>query len=83
MEKAAVDAKVQKLAFAYDRFEQDRWRLSHRKASLQQRLAWIDSNMGAIEADAKLAAVTTAATPLTLSSMTSVREGTACIFDAA
>lgn len=64
MEKAAVDAKVQKLAFAYDQFEQDRWRLSHRKANLQQRLAWINNNMGAIEADAKLAAATKGAASL-------------------
>ena len=64
MEKAAVDATVQKLAYAYDQFEQDRWRLSHRKANLQQRLTWINSNMSAIEADAKLAAATTAASQL-------------------
>lgn len=64
MEKAAVDAKVQKLAFAYDQYEQDRWRLSHRKVNLQQRLDWIEGNMGAIEADAKLAAATAAGATL-------------------
>lgn len=64
MEKAAVDAKVQKLAFAYNQYEQDRWRLSHRKANLQQRLAWINNNMAAIEADAKLAEATTEAATL-------------------
>lgn len=64
MEKAAVDAKVQKLGLAYDQYEQDRWRMSGRKAGLQQRLAWIDNNMSAIEADAKLAEATTVAAQL-------------------
>jgi len=60
MEKAAVDARVQKLSMAYDQWEQDRWRLGHRKATLQQRLNWIDTNMVAIEDDARLAARTNA-----------------------
>lgn len=64
MEKAAVDAKVQKLSYAYDQYEQDRWRLSHRKASLEQRLSWINSSIGAVEADARLAAATSAAVTL-------------------
>ncbi|WP_255440307.1 helicase [Caenimonas sedimenti] len=62
MEKVAVDAKVQKLSFAYDQWEQDRWRLGGRKASLQQRLAWIDQNMVRIEQDAKSAALVSGST---------------------
>jgi hypothetical protein len=64
MEKAAVDAKVQKLAFAYDQYEQDRWRLSTRKAGLKQRLERINGSMAAVEADAKLAAASTDAAVL-------------------
>ena len=60
MEKATVDAKVQKLAMAYDQWEQDRWRLGHRKSTLQQRLNWIDTNMDAIEEDARIASITSA-----------------------
>lgn len=58
LEKATVDMKVQKLARAYDQFEQDRWRLSKRKGALQQRMAWINTIMGALELDAKAAAGT-------------------------
>lgn len=58
MEKAAVDAKVQKLALTYNQWEQDRWRLSRRKVVLQERMNWIDGNMAAIEQDASAAAAT-------------------------
>lgn len=58
LEKATVDMKVQKLARAYDQFEQDRWRLSGRKAALQQRMAWITTDMSALDLDAKDAAAT-------------------------
>jgi hypothetical protein len=58
MEKAAVDAKVQKLALAYNQWEQDRWRLSRRKATLQERMNCINRMMPAIEQDAKEAAAT-------------------------
>jgi N12 class adenine-specific DNA methylase len=58
LEKAAVDAKVQKLSLAYDHWEQERWRMGGRKASLKQRLAWIGASMAAVEADAKAAAAT-------------------------
>ncbi len=60
MEKATVDAKVQKLALAYDHWEQDRWRLGQRKASLQQRMHWINNNMPTVEMDAKAAKAVTA-----------------------
>jgi N12 class adenine-specific DNA methylase len=56
MEKATVDATVQKLALAFDHWEQERWRLSHRKANLQQRMNWINNNMARMEADGKAAA---------------------------
>ena len=55
MEKATVDATVQKLALAYDHWEQDRWRLGHRKASLKQRMHWINTNMASVELDAAAA----------------------------
>jgi hypothetical protein len=58
IEKAAVDAKVQKLALTYNQWEQDRWRLSRRKVVLQERMNWIDGNMAAIEQDASAAAAT-------------------------
>lgn len=55
MEKATVDAQVQKLSFAYDQWEQDRWRFGQRKAALVNRMNWIDQNMPAVEQDAQLA----------------------------
>ena len=60
MEKATVDATVQKLALAYDHWEQDRWRLGRRKASLQQRMNWINANMAQVELDGKAAAAAAA-----------------------
>ncbi len=60
MEKATVDATVQKLALAYDHWEQDRWRLGRRKASLQQRMNWINANMAQVELDGKAAAASAA-----------------------
>jgi N12 class adenine-specific DNA methylase len=67
MEKATVDAKVQRLAMAYGEWEDSRWRMGHRKANLQQRVAWIDGNVGLVEQDAKLAENTSAATPVSAS----------------
>lgn len=61
LEKAGVDAKVQKLSRAYDQYEHDRWRLAQRKAALNQRLAWINTNMGALELDAQAASQVSAA----------------------
>ena len=55
LEKAGVDAKVQKLSLAYDHWEQDRWRFGSRKAALANRLAWINQAMPAVEKDAALA----------------------------
>jgi N12 class adenine-specific DNA methylase len=60
LEKAAVDARVQKLALLFDQWEDERWRMSSRKASVQQRITWITSSMPAVEADAKAAAATNA-----------------------
>jgi len=55
LEKATVDAKVQKLSFAFSQWEDERWRLGHRKGQLAQRLAHIDRIMPTVEVDAKLA----------------------------
>lgn len=54
LEKAQVDAKVQKLALMYDHFEQDRWQAGRRKASLQSRLAYLQSSIPKAAEDAKL-----------------------------
>jgi N12 class adenine-specific DNA methylase len=63
LEKATVDAKVQKLSLAYDQWEQDRWRFGHRKAAMQNRLSWINQHMPAVEQDAQLAEAVARATP--------------------
>jgi len=55
LEKATVDAKVQKLSLQLDHWEQDRWRMSRRKVELTQRLGWIDANMASIEQEKELA----------------------------
>lgn len=55
LEKATVDAKVHKLAFAYSQWEDDRWRLGQRKAQLTSRVARIEQIMPAVELDATLA----------------------------
>lgn len=56
MEKATVDASVQKLGLAYSRWEDGRWRMANRKAVLRKRIGWISDSMPAVELDAKLAA---------------------------
>jgi N12 class adenine-specific DNA methylase/predicted RNA methylase len=56
LEKATIDAKVQKLAFSYSQWEEDRWRLGHRKGHLSSRITWIEQIMPAIEQDAARAA---------------------------
>lgn len=60
LEKATVDAKVQKLSLAYDHWEQDRWRLGTRKGALVQRMQWITASMAKVEADAVEAEAATA-----------------------
>lgn len=55
MEKATVDADVQKLSLLRSQWEDERWSLSHRESTLLTRMAWIDKNMAGIEADAKQA----------------------------
>lgn len=63
LEKATVDATVQKLSLKFDHFEHDRWKMGRRKADLQQRLKWIDDNMQMAEGVALEAAAITTATP--------------------
>lgn len=60
LEKATVDASVQKLSLKFDHYEQDRWKMGRRKADLQHRLKWLDDNMQKAEGVAlEAAAVTT------------------------
>lgn len=59
LEKATVDAKVQKLSLKFDHFEQDRWKMGRRKADLQQRLNWIEKNMAKVEGVSREAAAIT------------------------
>lgn len=63
MEKATVDANVQKLALKLDHWEQDRWRMGHRQVELDRRLAWIDANMAQVEEVAKRASLVDQMTP--------------------
>lgn len=58
MEKAGIDADVQRLTLLRSQWEDERWRLSHREASLISRMNWIDQNMSQVEEDAKLSAGT-------------------------
>lgn len=55
MEKATVDADVQKLTLLRSQWEDERWSLGRRESSLVSRLAYIDKNMANMELDAKLA----------------------------
>ena len=64
LEKASVDSKVQKLAWSYGQWEEDRWRMSNAKARLQSRLAKIEQTMAAWEQEAKLAGAINAQTKL-------------------
>lgn len=63
IEKASVDLAVQKLSRSYSQWENDRWRLSHRKADINKRLKWIDNNMDHIEIVAQQAAQIDESTP--------------------
>ena len=64
LEKASVDSKVQKLAWSYGQWEEDRWRMSNAKAGLKARLAKIEQTMAAWEQEAKLASAINAQTKL-------------------
>jgi N12 class adenine-specific DNA methylase/phospholipid N-methyltransferase len=63
LEKASVDATVQKLSLKMDHYEQDRWKMGRRKADLQHRLKWIEDNMPKAEVVAREAAAITEQTP--------------------
>jgi len=53
LEKATVDATVQKLALKLDHYEQDRWRMGRRKTELQKRLDYIEKSMDKFDAVGK------------------------------
>ncbi|MFC6282107.1 MULTISPECIES: helicase-related protein [Polaromonas] len=55
MEKATVDADVQKVSLLRSQWEDERWSLGRRESRLVSRLAYIDKNMANMEAEAKLA----------------------------
>lgn len=61
LEKAQVDAAVQKLSLKFDHYEQDRWKMGRRKADLQRRLKWLNDNMQLAEGVAREAAAITTA----------------------
>lgn len=55
MEKASIDADVQKFSLLRSQWEDQRWDLGRRESKLVSRLAFIDKNMANMELDAKLA----------------------------
>ena len=57
LEKATIDARVQKLHLARASWEQERWQLARRESQLIARLAWLDGKMAAVEQDAQHARV--------------------------
>jgi hypothetical protein len=55
MEKATIDADVQKFSLLRSQWEDERWSLGRRESNLVSRLAFIDKNMSNMASDAKLA----------------------------
>lgn len=64
MEKATIDADVQKFSLLRGQWEDERWALGRRESNLVSRLAYIDSNMANMELDAKLAEKEIASKPV-------------------
>ena len=64
MEKASLDADVQKLTLLRSQWEDERWSLGRRESNLVSRLAFIDKNMGNVELDAELAEKALASNPV-------------------
>jgi N12 class adenine-specific DNA methylase len=55
LEKATIDADIQKLGLLRSQWEDERWSLGRRESALVSRLAYIDQNMPTLELDAQLA----------------------------
>lgn len=64
MEKATIDADVQKFSLLRSQWEDERWALGRRESSLVSRLAYIDKNMANMEVEAKLAEKALASNPV-------------------